>query len=139
MIDTIRCRLMSRTHKRYQKGSGWTNEITPAIMGKLDSIKQKFRKYHTMFAGGDEYEVIDGDRRYVVRLGRWDCDCRAWYISSIPCKHAIACITLQRANMASYYHDYFSKTVFLRAHGGRIHPIQLKISGQSLLNLNMTQ
>ncbi|KAK9269428.1 hypothetical protein L1049_001201 [Liquidambar formosana] len=85
MIDTIRCRLMSRTHKRYQKGSGWTNEITLAIMGKLDSIKQKSRTCHTMFAGGDEYEVIDGNRRHVVRLGRWDCDCRAWYISGIPC------------------------------------------------------
>ncbi|KAK9290769.1 hypothetical protein L1049_008945 [Liquidambar formosana] len=123
MIDTIRCRLMSRTHKRYQTGSGWTNEITPAIMGKLDSMKQKFRTYHTMFAGGDEYEVIDGNRRHVVRLGRWDCDCRAWYISGIPCKHAIACITFQRANIASYCHDYFSKTVYLQAYGGRIHPI----------------
>ncbi|KAK9292713.1 hypothetical protein L1049_020692 [Liquidambar formosana] len=69
MIDTIRCRLMSRTHKRYQTGNRWTNEITPAIMGKLDSMKQKSRTCHTMFARGDEYEVMDGNRRHVARRG----------------------------------------------------------------------
>ncbi|KAK9271492.1 hypothetical protein L1049_001851 [Liquidambar formosana] len=69
MIDTIRCRLMSRTHKRYQKRSGWTNEITPAIMGKLDSVKQKSRTCHTMFIRGDEYEVMDANRRHMARRG----------------------------------------------------------------------
>ncbi|KAG5565102.1 hypothetical protein RHGRI_001108 [Rhododendron griersonianum] len=46
-----------------------------------------------------------------------------WEISGIPCKHAMAAIMKDRKNVEDFVHSYYSKEMYLRAHGSMIHPI----------------
>ncbi|KAG5542135.1 hypothetical protein RHGRI_021859 [Rhododendron griersonianum] len=40
-----------------------------------------------------------------------------WEISGIPCKHAMAAIMKDRKNVEDFVHSYYSKEMYLRAHG----------------------
>ncbi|KAH7865072.1 hypothetical protein Vadar_001871 [Vaccinium darrowii] len=75
------------------------------------------------FCGGTEYDVMDNGVRHLVDLGRIMCVCRQWEISGIPCKHAMAAIVKDRKNVEDFIHTYYSKEMYLRAHGRMIHPI----------------
>lgn len=46
-----------------------------------------------MPSGNLVYEVVSFGQTYVVHLGNKSCDCRAWQVSGIPCRHVIACCT----------------------------------------------
>ncbi|KAF8406552.1 hypothetical protein HHK36_008640 [Tetracentron sinense] len=76
-----------------------------------------------VFAGGEDYEVMEGITKFVVNLHAKSCAYQAWEISGLPCKHAAACIARKRANLEEYCDEYYSKETYLRAHGGIIHPI----------------
>jgi hypothetical protein len=46
--------------------------------------------------------------RFLVDLKKRTCTCRAWDVSGIPCKHALAFITYQDAPIESYVDLYYS-------------------------------
>ncbi|KAF8394175.1 hypothetical protein HHK36_020382 [Tetracentron sinense] len=118
-----RVKLMGRIHRRYEKACAWESLVTPKVRCKLDVIKQDSRMCVVVFAGGEEYEVMEGVTRFVVNLHAKSCVCRVWEIFGLPCKHAAACIVRKRPNLEEYRDEYYSKETYLRAHGGIIHPI----------------
>ncbi|KAF8389225.1 hypothetical protein HHK36_025918 [Tetracentron sinense] len=107
----------------YEKACAWESLVTPKIRRKLDAIKHDSRMGVVVFAGNEEYEVIEGFTTFVVNLHDKSCICQAWEISGLPCKHAVACIQRKRANLEEYCDEYYSKETYLRAHGGIVHPI----------------
>ncbi|KAF8389226.1 hypothetical protein HHK36_025919 [Tetracentron sinense] len=123
LVDSIRVKLMSSIHRRYEKACAWESLVTPKIRRKLDAIKHDSRMGVVVFAGNEEYEVIEGFTTFVVNLHDKSCICQAWEISGLPCKHAVACIQRKRANLEEYCDEYYSKETYLRAHGGIVHPI----------------
>lgn len=52
--------------------------------------------------------------RFVVNLDERTCSCRAWQVSGIPCKHAIAFITsISREKLEDHVDHYFSIEKFM--------------------------
>ncbi|KAF8414335.1 hypothetical protein HHK36_002336 [Tetracentron sinense] len=89
----------------------------------MDVIKQDSRTCVVVFAGCEEYEVIEGPTRFVVNFDAKSCSCQAWKIFGLPCKHSAACIARKRANIDDYCDGYYSKETYLKAHGGIVHPL----------------
>ena len=73
--------------------------------------------------GEDKFEVVDGNRRFVVELDKRTCQCGIWVISWVPCMHAMACITKKRDNVEDYVDDYLKKLAYLRTYSNNFHAI----------------
>ena len=57
----------------------------------------------------------------VVNLQNRTCSCRKWDVIGIPCKHAIAFITLLRGPLEKYVDTYYSVEKFKAAYMALIH------------------
>lgn len=125
MLEGIRTKLMTRIQKRYEKGVTQTSHVGDTVMKRLARAKVEGRKSTLLFAGNDEYEVLEMEKgvSYTVNLASHRCTCREWQISGIPCRHAASAVTHKRGNLEEYCDDSFSKATYLRAYGGMIHPI----------------
>jgi hypothetical protein len=59
--------------------------------------------------------------RFVVNLKERTCSCRAWDVSRLPCKHAIAYITsIPREKIEDHMDNYYSVQSFRAAYDGII-------------------
>ena len=59
--------------------------------------------------------------RFVVNLKERTCSCRAWDVSRLPCKHAIAYITsIPGEKIEDHVDSYYSVESFRAAYDGRI-------------------
>ncbi|XP_028093387.1 uncharacterized protein LOC114293509 isoform X2 [Camellia sinensis] len=123
ILESIRTKLMGKLHKRFEKAATWENLVTPTIRKKLDELVFKSRMCKITFAGGDEYQVMEGVTVHIVNLLSRSCCCRVWDISGVPCKHAAACISHRRMNIETFCDQAYQRHKFLGAYGDIIHPI----------------
>ncbi|XP_055962022.1 uncharacterized protein LOC126683498 isoform X2 [Mercurialis annua] len=122
MIDSIRQKCMVRMHKRYAKASTWEGRVTPLVRITIINLIRESR-YCKMFPGrNDEFEVIEGKCRFVVKLGENKCSCLWWDRSGIPCKHAMVCIGYKRGDVESYCDEYFTVEKYLATYNPTLRP-----------------
>lgn len=93
LLENVRRKVMRRIHRRKEKGLSWTFQVPPNVRKSLELAKKDSRKCELFVAGGPLFEVKEKSRFYVVNLQDKTCNCRAWAISGIPCKHAMAAIS----------------------------------------------
>jgi len=78
------------------------------VTSSLDGIAE------VMARGGSTY-------RFVVNLKERTCSCRAWDVSGLPCKHAIAYITsIPGEKIEDHVDNYYSVQSFRAAYDGTI-------------------
>ncbi|XP_071939015.1 uncharacterized protein [Coffea arabica] len=123
LVDGLRKKFMKKMHKRYQKGCMLTTAITPKMLGKLQKIGQVSRQCELTMASTDVFEVGDMNRSYIVNLSAKTCDCGAFQISGLPCKHAALGIIYKREKLESYCEHWFSRDKYLKTYSSMIHPI----------------
>ncbi|TXG53787.1 hypothetical protein EZV62_019043 [Acer yangbiense] len=123
MMERVRRKFMKRIQDRYEAAILWESNIPPVINRKLQKAQQKGRYLDPLRCGEDEFEVVDGNRRFVVELDKRTCQCGIWVISGVPCMHAMACITKKRDNVEDYVHDYLKKPTYLRTYSNNFHAI----------------
>ncbi|KAL5763814.1 hypothetical protein ACOSQ2_016408 [Xanthoceras sorbifolium] len=99
MMENIRRKIMKRIHRRYEAALKWETNIPP-----------KGRYLDPLQCGEWEFEVVDGERRFVVNLDSKTCECGLWAVSGIPCRHG-------------YVHDYLKKPCYLKTYSHAMHPI----------------
>ena len=94
---------------------------------KLTKISKGSRKLIVVKASKAQYEVLefidDEERHYVVDLKKFECDCRAWQISGMPCKHAMACISRNSLEPIDFIDESLKKDAYLRTYSETICPI----------------
>nr|GEU91040.1 hypothetical protein [Tanacetum cinerariifolium] len=67
--------------------------LTPTMTKIFNAIKEKASRCVVVWNGADLFQVNEGrQNQVVVNLTNKSCTCRKWEVSSIPCKHAVACI-----------------------------------------------
>ncbi|XP_022032436.1 uncharacterized protein LOC110933527 [Helianthus annuus] len=67
--------------------------LTPFAALKLETIKKDAAFYHVQWNGGDIFSVSGKpNHARVVDLAKRTCACRAWEITGMPCRHAVAAI-----------------------------------------------
>ncbi|KAL5765757.1 hypothetical protein ACOSP7_016374 [Xanthoceras sorbifolium] len=123
MMENIRRKIMKRIHRRYEAALKWATNIPPAITMQMQKAQQKGRYLDPLQCGEWEFEVVDGERRFVVNLDSKICECGLWAVSGIPCRHALACILKRRDAVEGYVHDYLKKPCYLKTYSHAMHPI----------------
>ncbi|XP_027182476.1 uncharacterized protein LOC113780894 [Coffea eugenioides] len=123
LVEGLRKNFMKKLHKRYQKACTWTSAIPKNIIEKLKKIVIHSRRCSLQMASEDLFEVTDGDRTFIVSLNQKTCDCGAFQLSRLPCKHAALGIVYRRQKLETYCDPCFSTEMYLKTYSGMIHPI----------------
>ncbi|KAL3524084.1 hypothetical protein ACH5RR_016918 [Cinchona calisaya] len=75
LAEGIRSKMMSKLHKRYQKGCTWNSTLSPKYIKKLKLIGDESRRCNLMVASENNFEVHDIDKTYIVNLLDRTCEC----------------------------------------------------------------
>ncbi|KAH9770952.1 SWIM-type domain-containing protein [Citrus sinensis] len=127
LLEFIRLKIMKRLIRRREKAALWYSDLPPRVHRKLTKISKASRKLIVVKASKAQYEVLefidDEERHYVVDLKKFECDCGAWQISGMPCKHAMACISHSSLEPIDFVDESLKKNAYLRTYSETICPI----------------
>jgi zinc finger SWIM domain-containing protein 3 len=117
---------MEMMYTRRESCNGWTEILTSAANQKL---LEEVSKAHTLNViptepnkNGNVFKVCH-DSVNVVNLDTWECTCRMWHISGLPCMHAIA--VFERTGQLAYDYrvKYFTMECYRLTYEMSINPI----------------
>ncbi|GAB2273582.1 hypothetical protein Dimus_039034 [Dionaea muscipula] len=72
--------------------------------------------------GNFNYQVMDGQRGYVVDLSLRSCTCRRFDLDLLFCAHAIAAVRRAEQSMTSICADYYKVETLVQMYAGRVCP-----------------
>ena len=123
MVDVIRSKIMDLIVSRRAVSDQWLTRLTPSMEEKLKRESQRTHSLQFVLSGSSTYEVC-GDTNEVVDLDRWECSCKAWQLTGIPCCHAIAVIVGINRSVYDYCSRFFTTEVYRLTYSEVVHPIQ---------------
>ncbi|KAK9287744.1 hypothetical protein L1049_016184 [Liquidambar formosana] len=124
VIETTRRKMMELIYKCRVEADEWSSRLTPAAEEKLQTIISKSRSVEVLFSPGSTYKVRDTLRVInVVSLDDWDCSCREWQITGLPCLHAVAVIDCIGRNVYDYCSQYFRIETYRISYSESINPV----------------
>ncbi|XP_061367241.1 uncharacterized protein LOC133310340 isoform X2 [Gastrolobium bilobum] len=106
MVDVIRGKIMELIVARRAESDQWLSRLTPSMEEKLKRENQKTHSLQVLLSGSSTYEVR-GDTTEVVDIDCWECSCKVWQLTGVPCCHAIAVIV----GIGRSVYDYCSRYV----------------------------
>ena len=115
-MDTIRQKILIKWNHRKKLARSMHGKILEHIVNKLKEQSRNLDiEVITSSDGTAEVTAKGGSGfRFVVNLDERTCSCRAWQVSGIPCKHAIAFITsISREKLEDHVDHYFSIERFI--------------------------
>ncbi|XP_058102744.1 uncharacterized protein LOC131246537 isoform X2 [Magnolia sinica] len=122
MIDMIRCKMMEMIYTRREASSTWSTILTPSMEQRLEREKCNSHSLSVLFSSGSIFEVRD-DSVNIVDIETWDCTCRRWKMTGLPCVHAAAVFDRTGRNSYDYCSRYFTVDCYRSAYSESIHPI----------------
>ncbi|XP_006646999.1 uncharacterized protein LOC102720397 [Oryza brachyantha] len=127
LVDTIRCNLMEMMYTRREYSNAWTEVLTPSTNQKIQEEMNKALTHSVVCSTGDDgnsnvFEVCDGSVN-VVNIDTWDCTCRKWHVSGIPCSHAAAVFERTEHNPLDFCAKYFTAECYRLTYAMSINPI----------------
>ena len=140
MIDMIRGKIMELIYTRRTESNQWLTRLTPSMEEKLEKENQKARTLQVLLSAGSTFEVR-GDSIEIVNIDHWDCSCRGWQLSGLPCCHAIAVISCLAQSPYDYCLRFYTTENYRLTYSESIHPVPnietplLLDSGQALVTV----
>ncbi|KAJ6842092.1 uncharacterized protein M6B38_303355 [Iris pallida] len=122
IIDAIISKLIELMDARRETSNAWVSILTPSMEQKLEKEISKARKLNVLCSSDTVFEVR-GNTIYVVNIGEWQCTCRRWQISGLPCHHAIAVFNRVNRSVYDYCSRYFRTEYYHLAYSEQINPI----------------
>ncbi|PRQ42509.1 putative transcription factor interactor and regulator CCHC(Zn) family [Rosa chinensis] len=122
MVDVIRGKIMDLIYKRRADSDQWLTRLTPSMEEKLDKETLKVQNLQVLLSAGSTFEVR-GESIEVVDLDCWNCSCKGWQITGLPCCHAIAVIGCTGRNPYDYCSRFFTSDSYRLTYSESIHPI----------------
>jgi len=94
----------------------------PIEVGSIYPNMFEFKLALATHAIKNEFDYnIEKSYKFVVNLKERTCSCRAWEVSGLPCKHAIAFITsIPGEKIEDHVDNYYSIQMFRAAYEGKI-------------------
>ncbi|KAF8387629.1 hypothetical protein HHK36_026282 [Tetracentron sinense] len=124
MIDTMRRKMMDLIYTRQVDSEQWTTRLTPSLEEKLQKEASKARSLEVLFSPGSTYEVRDDlGAVNVVNVDHWDCSCREWQITGLPCLHAVAVLGHIGRNIYDYCSKSFMSETYQLTYSKSINPV----------------
>ncbi|GAB4859008.1 hypothetical protein Ancab_040384 [Ancistrocladus abbreviatus] len=121
MIDVLRGKMMELIYTRRMESSQWITRLTPSKEAHLEKEASKARSFQ-VFSHVGQFEVR-GESSDAVDIDNWDCSCREWQLSGLPCCHAIAVIQCTGRNPYDYCSRYFTVDCYRSTYAESIHPV----------------
>nr|DAD32957.1 TPA_asm: hypothetical protein HUJ06_011808 [Nelumbo nucifera] len=122
MVDVLRGKMMELIYTRRMESSQWLTRLTPLMEEKLQKETIKAHTLEVLFSPGSTFEVR-GDSVDIVDIDHWDCTCKGWQISGLPCSHAIAVFECIGRNPYDYCSRYFTTESYRLTYSESIHPV----------------
>ncbi|XP_057963150.1 uncharacterized protein LOC131154413 [Malania oleifera] len=122
MVDVIRGKIMELIYQRGTDSNEWLTRLTPSMEEKLEKEGLKVHSLQVLLSAGSTFEVR-GDSVEEVDIDRWDCTCKAWQHTGLPCCHAIAVISCVGRSSYDYCLRYLTTESYRLTYSESIHPI----------------
>ncbi|KAL2338837.1 hypothetical protein Fmac_013283 [Flemingia macrophylla] len=115
MLEEIRVYMMEKWAANRNKIAQFEGDILPRIQKKLDKESHHSRNRLPSWSGEHLFEVrsISGcGEKFSVNLQAYECSCRKWMLTRIPCCHAISCMNYMNLDPKEYIPQYFRKAAY---------------------------
>ncbi|XP_050218751.1 uncharacterized protein LOC126669347 [Mercurialis annua] len=122
LIDTLRGKMMESFYIRRVESDQWTTKLTPTKEEKLQKEMSIASSLQVLHSHGSVFEVR-GESADSVDIDQWDCSCKGWQQSGLPCCHAIAVFQCVDRSPYDYCSRYFTSDAYRSAYAGSIHPV----------------
>ncbi|XVF05886.1 hypothetical protein REPUB_Repub06bG0000700 [Reevesia pubescens] len=122
MVDVIRGKIMELIYTRRADSDQWLTRLTPSMEEKLEKESLTVHPSQVLLTTGSVFEVR-GESIEVVDMDRWDCSCKGWQLTGIPCCHAIAVISCIGRSPYEYCSRYFTTEYYRLTYAESVQPI----------------
>ncbi|KAF5739953.1 hypothetical protein HS088_TW11G00015 [Tripterygium wilfordii] len=122
MVDLIRVKIMELIYTRRADSDQWLTRLTSSMEEKLDKETLKVRSLQVLLSADSTFEVR-GDNMDVVNIDHWDCSCKGWQLTGLPCCHAIAVFYCIGRCPYDYCSRYFTTESYRETYSQSVHPI----------------
>ncbi|XP_071719661.1 uncharacterized protein [Rutidosis leptorrhynchoides] len=123
MIDELRGKMMQLIYTRRVESSQWMTRLTPSMEEKLKNEIIRARSVQVLRSHGSKFEVRYDETVDVVDIETWDCSCKGWLLSGLPCCHAIAVLESYGRSPYDHCSRYFLVETYQLTYADSIHPI----------------
>nr|XP_043612102.1 uncharacterized protein LOC122583792 isoform X2 [Erigeron canadensis] len=123
MIDDLRGKMMQLIYTRRVESSQWMTRLTPSMEEKLKNEIIKARSVQVLRSQGSKFEVRYGETVDVVDIENWDCQCKGWLLTGLPCCHAIAVLESYGRSPYDHCSRYFHVETYQLTYADSINPI----------------
>ncbi|KAI3439354.1 SWIM-type domain-containing protein [Psidium guajava] len=122
LVDVIHGKMVELFCTRRAETRRWLSKLTPSMEEKLEKESIKVRSLHVLLSAGSTFEVR-GESIEIVDIDRWDCTCKGWQLTGLPCSHAIAVIGCIGQSPYDYCARYFTTESYTSTYSESVHPI----------------
>ncbi|CAD6252595.1 unnamed protein product [Miscanthus lutarioriparius] len=122
MVDSLRVKIKEVIESRLEACKAWEGPLTPTMEYKVQDEMLKAGKMTVLCSSETVFEVR-GNAIFVVNLGNWECTCRRWQLSGLPCMHAIAVFNRLGRSFYDYCPKFFRIESYHLTYSGIIFPI----------------
>lgn len=122
MIDVLRGKMMESIYTRRVDSSQWTTKLTPSKEERLQKETSIARSFQVLLSHGSTFEVR-GESVDNVDVDHWDCSCKEWQLTGLPCCHAIAVFECIGRSPYDYCSRYFTAESYRLTYAESIHPV----------------
>lgn len=112
IMHALLVKTMDIMHSRQQASSTWEGNLTPSLEKKLQKEVSRSRTLNVICSTETMFEVRSSTVN-VVNIGSWECTCKKWQITGLPCLHAIAVFNRVDRSVYDYCSRYFRKESYL--------------------------
>ncbi|GMY22142.1 MuDR family transposase [Fagus crenata] len=122
MVDVIRGKIMELIYTRRTDSIQWLTRLAPSMEEKLKKETHKVHSLQVLLSAGSTFEVR-GDTIEMVDIDHWDCSCKGWQLTGLPCCHAIAVIGCMGRSPYDYCSRYFTTDSYRLTYSESVNPI----------------
>lgn len=122
MVDVIRGKIMELIYTRRADSIQWLSRLTPSMEEKLKKENHKVPPLQVLLSAGSTFEVR-GDTIEMVDIDHWDCSCKGWQLTGLPCCHAIAVLGCMGRSPYDYCSRYFTTESYRLTYSESVNPI----------------
>ncbi|KAJ7980479.1 Protein FAR1-RELATED SEQUENCE like [Quillaja saponaria] len=122
MVDVLRGKMMESIYTRKVDSNQWTTKLTPSMEEKLQKETSIAVSLQVVLLQGSTFEVR-GESAEIVDIDHWDCSCKGWQITGLPCSHAVAVCDCIGRSPYDYCSRYFTVENYRLTYGESIYPV----------------
>nr|XP_025669758.1 uncharacterized protein LOC112769454 [Arachis hypogaea] len=127
LLEDVRRYAMTSMARNKLKLSSHMGYLPPIQQSRLAKERHYSRYYTPMWSGNAAevmFEVHGEPHNVVVDLGNQTCSCRSWQLSGLPCRHAIAAISVMNGRPENYVHAWLTMGSYNKTYEYHINPVR---------------